>query len=298
MRLLSRYFKCLLGLGLFFLLVAGGVLYFLSDLLSDIGTQIPPAARPAITPSRIGLAFETVNLHTRDGLNLDGWWFPKGSDSGKPAVLVLHGFGAAKEHMINYMLLAQQHGYPAMAIDFRGHGDSDPSLCSFGFHEQKDVQRALDFLAEKGQKRVCLWGTSMGAVTAILTAAKHPPQVCGVIADAPFDTLHNSIVHHARLFYGLPEFPLVTLTFPRIEQKAHYHIRDVNPAAALSQVQVPIFFLAAQNDQRMPVPLVRSLYEKAAEPKKWYVIPGVGHEFRRFEPEFQQQIVSFLDTLK
>ena len=287
----------LLPLLLCVVLIAG-ILNLLTGLLAHMASEVPPSARPAVSPSMLGLAYEPVHLQTEDNVHIEGWWFPKGSDNGKPVVLVLHGFGAAKEHMINYILLAQQHGYPAMVIDFRGHGGSDPSLASFGYHERKDVFTALKFLADHNQKQVCLWGTSMGAVTALLTASEHPTQLCGVIADAPFDTLHNTIVDHARLFYGLPEFPLLTLAFLRIERMGHYKIRYVDTTLAIPKIHVPVFFLAAAGDKRMPVALVKSLFDSANEPKKWYVIPGTGHEFRPFEAEYQKQICDFLNSLK
>jgi len=251
-----------------------------------------------VSPELIGLNYESVTLTTSDGKHIAGWWFPKRQGPDKPILLILHGFGAAKEHMINHVLLAQKNGFPAMVIDFRGHGDSDPALASFGYHERKDVVAALDFLKARGEKRVCLWGISMGAVTALMTAALHPENVCGVIADAPFDTLHNTIAHHARLFYGLPEFPLLYLTYPRIEARGGYPINAVSSIAALREIHVPVFFMAGEKDLRMPVALVRSLYEQARAPKRFYVIPKAGHESRPFEPEYQKEILDFAGNLK
>ena len=273
------------------LLVVG--LWFITGLLAGLATQVPPTARPSFQPALLKIPAEPVRFPSQDGLELAAWWIDS-PRTDTPTVVVLHGFGASKEHMINYLLLAHQSGCAVLGMDFRGHGESAPSLTSLGFHEQKDAAAAVAWARKRRpQAGVILWGTSMGAVTALHTAAHQPEGIIGVIADAPFDTLHNSMVLHARLFFGVPDFPLLTLTRPRIESKAHYCIRDVDTVEALKKVRVPVLFLAAEEDIRMPVALVRSMHDQYGGPKSWYVIPDTGHEFRPFTPEFQNVIRTF-----
>jgi len=39
--------------------------------------------------------------------------------------------------------------------------------------------------------------------------------------------------------------------------------------------------------------MVRSIYERAAGPKEFWVIPGEGHENRNFGQEFREKISQF-----
>jgi len=285
----------LAGVGVLGLVVVGLVL-LAASFLADLATKIPPTARPSLNPARIGLVCEDVDLKTDDGLRLSAWWMPNGKPD-RPPVVVLHGLGASKAHMIDYILFAQQQGNPTLAIDFRGHGDSDPSLTSIGFYESHDAMAAMKFVRSRGAGNPVLWGTSMGAVSALLAAARDG-SAAGVIADAPFDTYRNTVLHHAKLMYGLSEYPFVAMAFPMIEQRARFRIDDVDCLRAAGEVRAPLLVLAAEKDTRMPIPVVRSVYDRAAGPKEFWVIPGEGHENRGFGVDFRKRISEFLGKLK
>ena len=278
-------------LGLLGVVVVGLVL-LAASFLADLATKIPPTARPSLNPSRMGLVCEEVELRTEDGFRLTAWWMPNGKPARAP-VVILHGLGASKAHMIDYILFAQEQGNPTLAIDFRGHGESDPSLTSIGFYESRDAIAAMQFVREKGAGDPVLWGTSMGAVSALLAAARDG-SAAGIIADAPFDTYRNTVLHHAKLFYGLSEFPLITLAMPMIESRARFRVAEVDCLRAAEQIQAPMLLLAGEEDARMPPTMVRTIYDRAAGPKEFWVIPGEGHENRNFGQEFRGKVGQFL----
>jgi len=296
MGFLKKHGKAILaGVGVLGLVVVGLVL-LAASFLADLATKIPPTARPSLNPARMGLVCEDVELKTDDGLRLRAWWMPNGKPD-HPPIVVLHGLGASKAHMIDYILFAQQQGNPTLAIDFRGHGDSDPSLTSIGFYESHDAMAAMKFVRSRGAGNPVLWGTSMGAVSALLAAAQDGA-AAGVIADAPFDTYRNTVLHHAKLMYGLSEYPFVAMAFPMIEQRARFRIDDVNCLRAASEIRSPVLVLAGEEDMRMPPEMVRTIYDRAAGPKEFWVIPGEGHENRNFGEEFRKKISEFLGKLK
>lgn len=277
-------------------LVVVGLVLLAASFLADLATKIPPTARPSLNPARMGLVCEEVELRSEDGFRLTAWWMPNGKPERAP-VVILHGLGASKAHMIDYILLAQEQGNPTLAIDFRGHGGSDPSLTSIGFYESRDAEAAMDFVRTRGAGDPVLWGTSMGAVSALLAAARDG-SAAGVIADAPFDTYRNTVLHHAKLFYGLSEFPLITLAMPMIEGRARFRVDEVDCLRAAEQIQSPMLVLAGEKDVRMPPEMVKTIYDRAAGPKEFWVIPGEGHENRGFGKEFREKIAGFLKKVK
>ena len=285
----------LAGVGMLGLVVVGLVL-LAASFLADLATKIPPTARPSLNPARMGLVCEEVEIQTEDGFRLTAWWMPNGKPERAP-VVILHGLGASKAHMIDYILLAQEQGNPTLAIDFRGHGGSDPSLTSIGFHESRDALAAMQFVRTRGAGDPVLWGTSMGAVTALLAAARDG-EAAGVIADAPFDTYRNTVLHHAKLFYGLSEFPLITLAMPMIESRARFRVDEVDCLRAAEQIRAPMLVLAGEEDVRMPPEMVKTIYDRAVGPKEFWVIPGEGHENRGFGKEFREKIAGFLERVK
>ncbi len=285
----------LTALGLLGIVVVGLVL-LAASFLADLATKIPPTARPSLNPARMGLVCEEVEIRTEDGFRLTAWWMPNGKPERAP-VVILHGLGASKAHMIDYILFAQEQGNPTLAIDFRGHGGSDPSLTSIGYFESRDAEAAMRFVRDQGAGDPVLWGTSMGAVSALLAAARDG-SAAGIIADAPFDTYRNTVLHHARLFYGLSEFPLITLAMPMIESRVGFRVDKVDCLRAAEQIQAPMLLLAGEEDVRMPPAMVRTIYERAAGPKEFWIIPGEGHENRNFGQEFRDKIAGFLGKMR
>ena len=293
---LRRYAKPILTiLGVLGAVVAGLIL-LAASFLADLATKIPPTARPSLNPSRMGLVCEEVELRTEDGFRLTAWWMPTGKPERSP-IVILHGLGASKAHMIDYILFAQEQGNPTLAIDFRGHGGSDPSLTSSGFYASRDAEAAMQFARQRGAGDPVLWGTSMGAVSALLAAARDG-SAAGIIADAPFDTYRNTVLHHAKLFYGLSEFPLITLAMPMIESRVRFRVDEVDCLRAAEQIRAPMLVLAGEEDARMPPEMVKTIYDRAAGQKEFWIIPGEGHENRNFGQEFREKIADFLTRLK
>ena len=295
MNFLRKQWKWLVGAVGGLSLLVGGMLWLAAGFLATLATMIPPSARPAMHPTRLGLVCQNVELTSEDGKKISAWWLPNGR-KGRPPLLILHGLGASKAHMMDYILFAQREGYPVLAIDFRGHGGSEPSMTSIGFYESQDVLAGVKFVQERGAGDPVLWGTSMGAVSALLAAEKDE-SVAGVIADVPFDTYRNTIRHHAKLMYGITEFPLIWMAFPMIERRLNFSLDEVDSLRAAAKIQAPMLVLAAEKDGRMEPAMVRTVYEAAAGPKEFWVIPGEGHESRKFGTQFQEKISEFLKSI-
>lgn len=293
---LRRYAKAIVSGVAVLGVVVVGLLWLAASFLADLATRIPPTARPALNPSRLGLVCQELELQTDDGKKISAWWMPKG-DAKAPPVVILHGLGASKAHMIDYVLFAQHENHPVLAIDFRGHGESDPSLTSIGYYESHDVMAGMKFVREQGAGDPVLWGTSMGAVAALLAAEKDG-SVAGVIADAPFDTYRNTILHHAKLMYGLPEFPLIDMACPMIERRVNFSMTEVDCLRAARHIRAPMLVLAGEKDVRMEPAMVKTIYDQAAGPKEFWIIPGEGHENRGFGREFRRKIQVFLAKLR
>jgi pimeloyl-ACP methyl ester carboxylesterase len=100
------------------------------------------------------------------------------SDEGTPLVLV-HGFGNEAHIWDNFAPLVAPH-YRTLAVDLRGHGDSDHDPArryDYDFHvaDLEAVTAAL------GIGRLVLVGHSFGGRTAMLFAAKHPERMAGLV---------------------------------------------------------------------------------------------------------------------
>jgi pimeloyl-ACP methyl ester carboxylesterase len=100
------------------------------------------------------------------------------SESGTPLVLV-HGFGNEAHIWDDFAPLVAPH-YRTVAVDLRGHGDSDHDperRYDYDFHvaDLEAVTAAL------GIDRLVLVGHSFGGRTSMLFAAKHPERMAGLV---------------------------------------------------------------------------------------------------------------------
>jgi pimeloyl-ACP methyl ester carboxylesterase len=100
------------------------------------------------------------------------------SDEGTPLVLV-HGFGNEAHIWDDFAAIVAPH-YRTVAVDLRGHGDSDHDpehRYDYDFHvaDLEAVTAAL------GIERLVLVGHSFGGRTSMLFAAKHPGRMAGLV---------------------------------------------------------------------------------------------------------------------
>ena len=108
------------------------------------------------------------------GLRVLEWGGPHPS-----GVLLLHG-GAAHAHWFDAVAAALAEGRHVVALDQRGHGESDwaepPAYATRDF-----VADLLGILEGLGWERAVLVGHSMGGHNAIAAAAWHPERVKGLV---------------------------------------------------------------------------------------------------------------------
>lgn len=104
--------------------------------------------------------------------------------SGDPVVL-LHGLTATRRYVVMGSRYLPSHGFETVALDARGHGESDPApdRSAYGYTElTADVEAVLD---ELGIERAALAGASMGAHTAVAFALSRPERVSALVLITP-----------------------------------------------------------------------------------------------------------------
>jgi len=140
-------------------------------LEQDYGLPLLEAARrtgifisPGDPPRDSSLTVNGLNLHYLD-------W----GNTGKPPVLFIHGY-AQNAHTWDFSALALRGNYHVIAIDLRGHGDSewstqnDYSIDAY----MSDVEGVIRFL---GLHSVTIVGLSLGGTIAYSYAALNPGKV-------------------------------------------------------------------------------------------------------------------------
>ena len=119
---------------------------------------------------------ETVEFHGENGLTLvaDEWNRDVTSAAQRPSILMLHGGGQNRFSWKNTGQILADHGMHVIALDARGHGDSDRAPAAEYTVDAfaRDVLHVLDEIG----RPVALIGASMGGLTSLLVADLAGPE--------------------------------------------------------------------------------------------------------------------------
>lgn len=121
------------------------------------------------------MSVATVEFRGDDGLTLVADEWNRGvADPERPTILMLHGGGQNRLSWKNTGQVLADGGFHVLALDARGHGDSDRAP-NGEYSLNRMVQDAAAVVSQIGRP-VALIGASMGGMTGILLAQQLGPQ--------------------------------------------------------------------------------------------------------------------------
>ncbi len=253
----------------------------------------PDEAGSPATPADIGLEYEPVRFMTDDGVTLSGWLVPAARET-RTAVIVLHGFSGNRLAELAAFVPWLHERHHVLQFDFRGHGESGPGWVTLGSHERRDVAAAVTFLRSRDLGPIALFGVSMGAAIAVVSAPELP--VAAVVLDSPFAELHHPIGNRMREvgypLSGLGSRAIVAAAALRTRSRLPDPIRHVSRLAPRA-----LLVIAPKEDQLISWRQGLRLYEAAGEPKELLVVEGAGHaEAYAVAPEtYRHRVLDFLE---
>lgn len=238
--------------------------------------------------------FQAITLTTKDGLKLEAWYIP--IDNSLGTVCLFHGHGGTRSGVIKEAEEFKKMGYNTLLLDFRAHGNSGGNTCTIGYNEVEDVKLAYDFIHDKGERNIVLWGISMGAST--ITKAIHDLHLepRKVILEMPFGTITDAAKGRLKLM-GLPSQPLATmLTFWGGVENGFWAF-NMKPEEFAKDIHCPVLLQWGKNDPRVSRSEEDILFANIpGNAKRFVVYETAGHEsLCKKEPEkWRAAVTAFL----
>ena len=162
-----------------------------------------------------------------------------GEDTAFP-MLLLHG-RSQTAHSWDFVGLSFANEYRIIALDQRGHGDSDWS--SSADYSMGAFQRDLeDILGKLNLNKVILVGLSMGGRNAWMFASKHPELVKALIIVDSGPEVMETGVKRIRQFIDLPD---QVPTYEEFVERVH----DFNPRRDIEQIRGSLQHNIRQTDE-------------------------------------------------
>ncbi|MFQ5514712.1 MAG: alpha/beta fold hydrolase [Myxococcota bacterium] len=223
-------------------------------------------------------------------------WSPQG-----PPLIFLHGFGHSARIWSPFAADFQAH-YRTLALDQRGHGDSDRDPQARYSHGSMcaDLAAVLDGL---GLRRVCLVGHSMGGYIALHYTARHPARVGHlVLVDAGPELrparITGSGTDHEHAGAGTLSVDPALLR-PRADQERWARREGKRLWEALECVRCPTLVIRGGRSPLLSRATARRMIDEALSrseaPGTLVEIPDAGHDVMLDQPEaFRRALKDFL----
>lgn len=240
------------------------------------------------TPNDIGVDYEDIELKTEDGLKLAAWYIDSKKDS---TIILMHGYPMDKSVLLDYIAFLYKK-YNIIAFDFRYFGYSEGKHTTVGYEEKKDLKAAISYAREKGAKKIGLFGGSMGAAVAIMTASE--TKVDAIVADSPYSNLYEMIKKRYEQFYFM-KYPFVWITELIAKPLMKTSLRDVSPLNHVKKLDIPIFLIICYKDDTVSVEGVKKMAE-SSNTELW-VIKAQGHVTGHyfFPEEYEKRVLEFYE---
>ncbi len=259
--------------------ILAAFLLLLNMLDGFVRQSIYPAPRVRVPPAPAPLEEVVFDLAT--GERIVAWAHSDPAlPPGRPAVVFFHGNGENLETMRmsgTFDELARLR-VAWIAVDYPGYGRSTGDPSEQGVMAGADA--AVAWLRERHPSRpLVLCGWSLGAATAIGTAARHPEEhIRGLIALSPWTSLPD----------------VARIHFPGIMVKSILKEKYDSRAAA-KKVRVPSLVIHGELDNLIPAEQGKEV--AAALSARWVPVPSAGHNDLLAKDEVWMEMERFLDGL-
>lgn len=244
-----------LGVGLLVLLAFAVALMVLL-WSTQRGMLYFPDDRPVRSAASVLPVAEEVTFATEDGLRLHGWFVP--ASDAYAAVVVFNGNAGNRSDRAPMAAALSREGVSVLLFDYRGFGGNPGSPTESGLLH--DARAARAYLSTRvAEERIAYFGESLGAAVAVALAAEHPP--LALILRSPFTTLAEIGAHH---YPYLPVHPALL--------QDRWASLDL-----IGRIDAPVLVIVGERDRIVPPAFSRRLYEAAANPAGYVVVPRADH---------------------
>ncbi|GJM26242.1 MAG: hypothetical protein DHS20C16_26570 [Phycisphaerae bacterium] len=220
-------------------------------------------------PADYGITPEDVLIPTTDGKALHGWLFR----ASEPVGTIVHCHGNAGNITAHFRFVhwLPACGWNVLCFDYRGYGRSAGKISREGMID--DAAAGIEYALKHpdiDRLRVCVFGQSIGASSAIVAIAREQFPLAGIVLDGPFSSYRREARFVTRRVWYL--WSVSGLISRYLISDDHSAIDSVTDLP-----HVPKLFICGTDDHIVEAQQTIDLYEAAPDPKDLWVIQGSRH---------------------
>jgi len=242
----------------------------------------------------IGLATWTEDV-TRGSLQMHLEWAQPSRAAPFPTVIVHPPGGKVAADMRGVVRDLAQHGYLAVAVDYRRLLGGEFRRNMFAWRESSDTVAALQLVRAQprvDRGRIAALGFSQGGIYSLLMAA-HAPEIKSVVAYYPvtdFRTWFDTERHNwgFRVAFRVIEWQFRRESGAATDAEFEEMLRRASPMTYVESLRAPVLLIHGADDTSATVEESRRL-ERALSDRgrdvELIVVPGAGHVFNFKQPD-------------
>jgi dipeptidyl aminopeptidase/acylaminoacyl peptidase len=222
-------------------------------------------------PESTGIAgLREISFSAADGLRIAAWYAPP---QNRAAVVLVHGTGADRSHMLVEAQILTAGGFGILALDLPGQGAS-AGRSSWGVPEREAISAAVTWLTSQPEvdpARIGGLGASMGAYVLMQSAAIDQRLRAVVLEASPSDVIEQLRLLARR--WGPISIEPAKWALYRSGMPL-----DMRPIDVVGKIAPrPVLIIQGELDSLVPVSMAKDLYRAAGDPKELWIVPGAGH---------------------
>jgi uncharacterized protein len=237
--------------------------------------------------------FETIKLQSNKVIEC---WSIK-TDSSKGTVILFHGYGGEKSSLTDKSNEFIKQGYNTLLVDFMGSGGSEDNQTTIGFKEAEEVKTAFDYLTQKGEKNIYLFGTSLGAAAIMKAINDYAINPKGIIIECPFGSMYQTTC--ARFTnMKVPSFPMASLLVFWGGVQNGFWAFNHQPTEYAKKIKCPALLLYGEQDKNVSRKEIDDIYKNLTGRKELKTYQYAGHEnyLIKYKSQWVQDIQGFIQS--
>lgn len=226
-----------------------------------------PSRQHVLTPDKVHVKYADVNLTSRDGVNLHGWYLPASAPA-RGSILFLHGNGENISNHLAMVYWLPAAGYDVYLFDYRGYGSSGGEVDLDG--SLADIESMMGYVAanKSTPDKFIVLGHSLGASMGLYAVSQsaYRQDMAGMISIGAFSdygAVTRDVLSRSWVTWLL-QWPLSLAMDNRFSPKRY--IADIAP--------LPVVVLHSDADEVIEPYHAGILYKAAREPKYFQALHG------------------------
>jgi alpha-beta hydrolase superfamily lysophospholipase len=235
--------------------------------------------------------YETINL--KSNKTIECWYIPQ--EQSKGTVIIYHGFSGNKSSMLDKAEEFLNLNYNVLLVDFMGSGGSEGSQTTIGYFEAEQVRSSFEYVLNKGEPNIYLFGTSMGSVAIMKAINDFDLKPRGIILECPFGSMYKTVCARFRLMHA-PAFPMAALLVFWGGLQNGFWAFGHNPTEYAKKISCPTLIIYGGQDKKVSSAEIDEIYANLKGTKQLKVYELAGHEnlLNKYPADWRQDVKTFM----